>query len=304
MSDIAIEVEDASDIPQHHHHKHKHHHHYEKENTMNEPVNVFTSPAIGMAGLPAAGHDGFGLGGGLIGGLLLGSLLRNGGLGGGDAGVSGLNNLQGAIDTNAILSNLGDIKASVPLAEAQVQLALAGAQSDITGQQLQQTIALQNQGFNAQLATLSGFANTGDKIDALSAANAIGFGNVNTAIAQNGWAVTTAINNDGEKTRALISSIDRENLNRLITTQANEIVELRSERRRDEDRHGIEITMTNNQNQNQLQFQQQAQLMGQLVNGLVEVGQIARATNSNVIVGNSGATATGAQTASPTNVRA
>ncbi|AWD90216.1 hypothetical protein [Dickeya phage Sucellus] len=91
----------------------------------NEPINIFQQPTAG--GMDGAG---LGLGGGLIGGVLLGALLgRNGGLfGGGNDGVSGLNNLQGAIDTNAILSNLGDIKDAVPLAEAQVQLALAGVQ--------------------------------------------------------------------------------------------------------------------------------------------------------------------------------
>jgi hypothetical protein len=242
----------------------------------------------------------------LIGGVLLGALLgRNGGLfGGAGDGAGAAVALQSSVDTNAILQALGDIKASVPLAESQVQLALAGVNQDITSQSLQQTIALQGQGFAGQLANLTSFAQVGDKVDALSTLTAVGFGNVNTAIERNGWAITQAVNNDGEKTRALIQSIDKQNDSRLITAQANEIIELRAERNRDADRHGIEITMNNNQNQNQLQFQQQAQVLNTLAGALVEVGQIARATNSNVIVGNTGASTTGAQTASPTNVRA
>lgn len=244
-----------------------------------------------------SGDGGMGLGGGLIGGVLLGALLgRNGGLFGGNGGGEA-NGLQSSIDTNIILQSLGDIKAAVPLAEAQVQLALAGAQADITSQSLQQTIALQNQGFNAQLSTLSNFNSLGDKVDALAAANAL-------AIATNQFNCVQATMADGEKTRALISSIDKQNDNRLITAQANEIVELRAERNRDADRHGVEVTMINNQNQNQLQFQQQSQVLNTLAHVLADVSQVARATNSNVIVGNTGASTTGAQTASPTNVRA
>lgn len=252
------------------------------------------SPGLIM-GTGGAGDGGLGLGGGLIGGVLLGALLgRNGGLfgGGGEA-----NGLQSSIDTNVILQSLGDIKAAVPLAESQVQLALAGAQADITSQSLQQTIALQNQGFNAQLSTLSNFNQLGDKVDALAAANAL-------AIATNQFNCVQATMADGEKTRALISSIDKQNDNRLITAQANEIIELRAEQNRTSDRHGIEINMINNQNQNQMQFQQQQQVLNTLAHVLADVSQVARATNSNVIVGNTGASTTGAQTASPTNVRA
>ena len=257
-----------------------------EEMSAREDVNLVGMPGMGFGG----GHDGFGLGGGLMGGLLLGALLRNGGGGlfggnGEGGGLAGINNLQGAIDTNAIMSNLSDIKAAVPLSEAQVQLALAGVQSDITSQTLQQTIALQQQNFAGQLQASQGFSAT-------------------QALVMSGNAsVIDAVQNDGEKTRALIGQIDRENLNRIITTQASELAELRNESSRSNDRHGIEITMMNNQNQNQLQFQQQNNVLGQLAGALVEVGQVARATNQNLIVGNTGATTTGAQTSTPTNVR-
>jgi len=101
--------------------------------------NIMTDEKIVLGG----GGDNMGLGGGLIGGLVLGSLLRNGGLGGlgGGGNVEGVvtpsmltSALAGVTDTQqntTVLQTLGTIQASVPLAEAQVQLALAGAQSDI-----------------------------------------------------------------------------------------------------------------------------------------------------------------------------
>lgn len=206
-----------------------------------------------------------------------------------------MNNLQGAIDTNAILSNLGDIKASVPLTGSQIQLAIAGAQADITGQSMQQTIALQQQGFNGQLANLAGFASTKDAVDSLSTQVAIGQGVTNTNIERLGWQVTQAVQCDGDKTRALINSIERDNLLARNTALANEVIELRNEGRRRDDRHGVEVTMINNQNQNQLQFQQQAQILGTLTSALVDVSQIARATNQAINIGS------GIQAANPTN---
>jgi Predicted TIM-barrel enzyme len=271
-----------------------------------------------MPSLVATGNnDGFGMGGGLLGGLVLGSVLNRGfgnfgggyGYGngmpcGGYGGIDGLNNLQGAIDTNAILSNLADIKAAVPLAEGQMQLALAGAQSDITQQNQAQTLALTNQLFTGQLANVQGFANTKDAVDSLSTQVAIGQGVTNTNIERLGWQLATTVKDDGEKTRALITSNQIAELNRIAAERQDEIIELRNEGRRRDDRHGIEINMINNQNQNQLQFQQQQQLIGQLAHCVSDVSQIARATNQSLIIGNTGAVASGPQTANPTNVRA
>lgn len=241
--------------------------------------------------------DGMGLGGGLLGGVLLGALMgRNNGFFGGNGGDGfngSANSLQSSIDTNTILQSLGDLKAAVPLAEAQVQLALAGQSASITGEINSANVAnLQGQAaLNASM--LAQTMNIGSQIQ-----------DVGNQADRNLYQLSVAIANDGAQTRALIQSIDKQNDSRLITAQANEIIELRSERHRSDDRHGIEINMINNQNQNQLQFQQQAQVLNTLANALVEVGQLARATNSNVIVGNTGATQTGTQTANPTNVRA
>lgn len=236
-------------------------------------------------------NDGFGSGGlGLVALLaLLGGRGRGGLFGGdGDGAGIGVATLQSSIDTNSIMNQLSMIQAAVPLAESQVQLALAGVNSNLQSQGLQQTIALQQQGFQGQLATLAGFNSLGDKVDALSAATAL-------AIANNQFACVTATQVDGEKTRDLINSINNADLNRIITTQAAQLAELQNESNRANDRHGVEVTMINNQNQNQMQFQQQAQVLGTLTNGLAQALQSIHATNQAINIG------AGTQTANPTN---
>jgi len=256
--------------------------------------------------LLGAGRGGADSGGGLVMGLVLGSLLRNGGGGllGGDGAAGGVG-LQNSIDTNAILTQLGDIKASVPLSACETMAAVSNAQADITSQTLAQTIGL-NQNINdAKAAALAaananalqnsaGFAGVKDATDSLATQQAVGFGVINANIERTGWQLSREINADGDKTRALIQSIDKQNDSRLITAQANEIVELRASQARAEDRHGIEINMTNNQNQNQLQFQQQSQVLNTLSNGLVQALQSIQATNQAINIG-------GFQQANPTN---
>lgn len=248
------------------------------------------------------GNDGLGLGGGVLGGVLLGSMLgRNGGIFGGNGGDSAAVGLQSSIDTNTILQTLGDIKASVPLAEAQVQLALAGQAASLTDQIGTATLA----NLQGQSALGLGIANALSTAKDLAAAQTqtltAHIGAVGNAVDRNLYQMSMVVKDDGEKTRALITSNQIAELNRLAAERQDEILELRGEGRRRDDRQGIEISMINNQNQNQLQFQAQQQALIQLGHMLADVSQVARATNSNVIVGNTGLT-TGAQTANPTNV--
>lgn len=280
-------------------------------------TNIFKSGSdsgLGLAALAPAAiaamggrHDGgsSAIGAGAL-GFVAGAVLGGNGNGlFGNNRNGGADGLQSSIDTNSILTQIADVKAAVPLAEAQVQLALAGAQSDITSQTLQQTIGLTSQINDAKAAGVAaanqnslllttGFANTKDAVDALSTQTAVGFGAINANIERTGWQLSREISADGEKTRALISSIDRENLNRQLTIAENALAEERGNRGRDSDRHGIEINMINNQNQNQLQFQQQAQVLSTLSNGLVQALQSIHATNQAINIG-------GTQQANPTN---
>lgn len=264
-----------------------------------EHMNVMEIPAVigggnDNAALIAAlmgnrgGNDGagaMGLGGGLVGGVLLGALLgRNGGLFGGNGDGAGAVGLQSSIDTNTILQSLGDIKASVPLAEAQVQLALAGQSAQINGNINASTIA-----------NLEGQGSIRANISAQTQALTQQIAEVGNQADRNLFQISQTIMTDGEKTRALITSNTIAELNQRLTVAQQEALELRNEQRRAEDRHGIEITMTNTQNQNNLQFQQQAQVLNSLSNGLIDALQSIRATNQAINIG------TGTQTANPTN---
>lgn len=254
------------------------------------------------------GNDGLGMGGGLIGGLVLGSLLRNGGLGGfggdgrvGEGCVTPANlsaQLANVTDTQmntTVLQTLGDIKASVPLAEGQVQLALAGATGEIRSHigNVENTLTQGQFNINQNVsnAIASSLASQSViKETVLTSASANMQATLNTK-----FELAQVIQNDGEKTRALITSFENANTQRLLGERQDEINELRAEGRRRDDRQGIEISMVNNQNQNQMQFQAQQQTLNTLCNGLATALQNIQATNQAINIG------AGTQTANPTN---
>ncbi len=257
---------------------------------------------VSIIGVPTGGHGGYGYGdgfggGGILGAVLVAALLGNrGGFGfGGNAGfvgeVGGCHNRCATTDDVMDAQQLGilaDIRAAVPLSESQLQLALAQAQDAITTQTLEQTISLKDGQTAIQLAN----ANTLYQLSAqLSAGN---------------FALSNEIHEEGEKTRQLITNNQIMELNRLAAERQDEIIELRNERRRDTDRHGLEINMINNQNQNQLQFQAQAQAQAvffdQFRRDLFEVSQIAKATNAQFNIG-SGTLNAATQTANPINTK-
>lgn len=252
----------AKDAVVHHSHhvKHKHHHkhHMKKDKHMSgsDGVNIFASSPMGTgAGMGGYGgyHDGFG-GGGMLGGLLVGALLGRGGFGGlggfgGGFGPGFDGHHHGGhcerhcASTDEVLdiiemNKLGDIQAAIPLAEAQTQLALAGMQNNINNMTLEQTIALTQGQTAIQLAQANTLFQLSNQVNG-----------VNFNVERTGWQVSQAVCADGEKTRALIGAIDRENLNRQITVLANEVTELRHDGRRREGEEGIRINMQNTRSQ-------------------------------------------------------
>lgn len=292
----------------------------ELDMTPAETVNLFANPGMGYGNGVGAGA-GAGLGAGLLGGVLGGALLggrRGGLLGGEDGGVIGPNlvtnsDLQSALNgqtagqnTNVLLQTLGDIKAAIPLAEGQVQLALAGAQADINS-----NIAMSLQ------TAISGQANINQNINnaiasSLASQNVIkstvqdGNAAINLAIANTAYALNTSIRDDGDKTRALIISQNDAMLNRQLATAEAALLEQRAIGRSRE----VEVNVTQTVNQNQAQLQAQAQQQQQflitnnLLQAILSQAQVAQATNQSLIIGNSGAVVGGAQNANPTNVRA
>lgn len=291
--------------------------HHIKDLKMSETRNIFETGGAGM-GLGA------GLGGGLLGGILGGALLNNRGLLGrnGTGEIVTPMQLQTAtgsiIDSNqntAVLQSLGDIKGAVPLAEGQVQIALAGAVGEIRSHLgnventlVQGQTAINNNVSNAIAASLASQNNlnvniltqgsaTRELVNATSQANL-------SATKDSQFATQVAISNSTKEILAALNEQNTANLQRQLTVAENALLETRAEGRA----RGTEVnvTQTVNQNQMQLQAQQQQQQQLLLLNSIAGhlVGlQNAVATNSNMIIGNTGAVGTGTQTANPVNVR-
>lgn len=120
---------------------------------------------------------------------------------------------------------------------------------------------------------------------------------VDTNVDRQSTAIQIAIANDGEKTRALITANQIADLNQRLTVAQLENAENRAINREMLNSHNVTTTINTNQQQQQLQTQRQDFLLNTLVNGF---GQLAKATNSNVVVCSTGVGAS--QTANPTNV--
>jgi len=262
---------------------------------------------------PSGSGDGFLGGGGTLGGLLIGALLgnRNGLFGGGNNADGGfvtpamleasLARQSDSTNTNSILQGIGDIKAAVPLAEGQVQLALAGVQAELAGQ------------INAsQIALMQGQAGITANVTAASTANLVGQGDIKLQSANQAAAILAAIKesqyqlasttrDDGDKTRALVESINNTNLNRELAVAQGALVEQRAITRSREIE--VNVAQTVNQNQVQAQAQAQAQQQNQLIlNALQGLANQLNRSNQDIIA--IGSSLTGlAQTAANTNVR-
>lgn len=195
------------------------------------------------------GTDGlFGGGGGIIGGLLLGSLLRNGGgvFGSTGDGGSAVNQLT----LGQIQQTLGDIKASVPLAESQVQLALAGAQADINGNINTGNMVLNKAVSDAIAASLASQSAIKETILASSQAGI-------TATMAAKFELANLIRDDGDKTRALLITQNEATLQRQLAVAEAALAEQRAvSRSRD-----VEVNVTQMVNQQQSQAQQQQNVL-------------------------------------------
>ena len=277
--------------------------------------NIMTDEKIVLGG----GGDNMGLGGGLVGGLVLGSLLRNGGLG----GLGGGGNVEGAVtpsmltsalagvtDTQqntTVLQTLGTIQASVPLAEAQVQLALAGAQSDINRTVTSGQAAIigglgdVNKSISDSVAALLASQNNINmNVQTTSAATreaiaTYGVANLNaTKDSQN--AIQMSISGSTKEILAALNEQNVANLQRQLTVAETALLERNAVLRSRETE--INITNTNTataqQIQAQTQQQQQFQVLAQLaanMNNLANDIQAVRQTQSNInfgVQGNAG----------------
>ena len=249
---------------------------------------VLSPSGMVMAG-GGDGGLGFGSGGGLIGGLILGSLLRQGtgGLfgGGTDGGAAAAlrSPPEQAAANMALMQSIGAVDKSVAVSSAAMEAS-----------QATQSLGLTNQ-FNATTGSLATrLDGVKDAVNGNSVALMQQLNLVNTQVMQTANDTQTAVYNDGDKTRALITAQYEAALNRQLSDANAAVIALQTRFEGAERARGIEVTTTNNINQMQQQTQQQQQY-GQLYSALWSLAQNISATNSAINVG------TGTQTANPLN---
>ena len=233
------------------------------------------------------GGGGMGVGGGLIGGLILGSLLRNNGnlLGGdGAAGGAVLRSPPEQVQANmSIMQSLGAVDKAVAVGTAAME-----------GSQANQSAAITSQ-LNAATGSLATrIDSTREAVNANAMVLAQQLNTINTNLMTTANETQRAVYDDGDKTRALITSQYEAMLNRQLSDANAAVIALQNRFENAERSRGVEVTTTNNINQMQQQTQQQQQY-GQLYNAIWSLGQSIQATNQAINVG------TGTQTANPLN---
>lgn len=243
--------------------------------------------SITPAGMMMSGGDGLFGGGGLIGGLILGSLLRNNGnLFGGDgaAAAAALRNPPEQTTANmSLMQSIGAVDKAVAVSTAAMEASQAQQSASIVSQLNNQTSSLANRVDGVK-----------DTVNAGVMVLAQQLNGVEKSIMENRYELAKDITQDGDKTRALITSQYEATLNRQLSDANAQVIALQSKLDTGTVARGVEVTTTNNINQMQQQQQQQAQ-WGQLYNVLWGLAQQIRSNNEAINVGS------GTLTASPTN---
>lgn len=269
-----------------------------EENIMtgSEAINLFANP---MRGDNMGGALGGGLGAGLVGGILGTALLGRNGLnnGGFIDGATGAGALAATLRNPpeqdmanmSLMAAIGGVDKAVAVSTAAMEASQANQSAGIVGQLNSVT---------ASLATR--IDGTKEAVNANAMVLSQQLNGVNTNIMTNRYELAKEVNNDGDKTRALITQQYEMNLQRQLADANAAIIELRGDNRLSERTRGIEVTTTNNINQMQQQQQQQAQY-GQLANLIWGLQQSIRSTNEAINVGSGTLTANPANT--NTNIR-
>ena len=255
--------------------------------TGSEAINLFANP---MRGDNMGGALGGGLGAGLVGGLLSTALFgRNGlnnGLDGAGAGALAAtlrNPPEQDMANMSLMAAIGGVDKAVAVSTAAMEASQANQSAGIVGQLNSVT---------ASLATRIDATKEAVNTNAMVLSQQLN--GVNTNIMTNRYELAKEVNNDGDKTRALITQQYEMNLQRQLADANAAIIELRGDNRLSERTRGIEVTTTNNINQAQQQQQQQQQF-GHLAHLIYALGQNIANGNAAINVGS------GTQTSTPTN---
>ena len=253
---------------------------------------------LNPTGMMMSGGDGglgFGSGGGLIGGLILGTLLRNGngglfgGNGDGAALAAGRIPPEQSTANMQLMQSIGAVDKAVAVSTASMEASQAMQSASIVGQL--NSVA-------GNLATR--IDDTKQTVNAMAMVLAQQLNGLEKTTMENRYELSRDISNDGEKTRALVTSQYEAALNRQLSDANAAVIALQTRYEHAERARGIEVTTTNNINQMQQQQQQQAQY-GQLYGALWNLGQSIRDNNSAINVGSG--TQTSTNTPTNTNIR-
>lgn len=226
-------------------------------------------------------------GGGLIGGLILGSLLRNNGnLFGGDGAAGGavLRSPPEQVQANmSIMQTLGAIDKSVAVGTAAMEASQAAQSASIVNQ------------LNAQTGSLATrIDGTKEAVNANAVTLMQQLNQVNTNLMMTANETQKTVQEDGDKTRALLVQQYEATLNRQLTDANAAVIALQTKLDNSLATRGVEVTTTNNINQMQQQQQQQGQYH-HLANLIWGLGQQIRSNNEAINVGS------GTLTANPVN---
>lgn len=252
---------------------------------MEKPMAEVMTPNM-ILGAGSSGDGMFGTGGGLIGGLILGSLLRNNGNllgGGGDAGAVLRNPPEQNQANMDLMAGIGAVDKSVAVSTAAMEASQATQTLGITSQ------------LNSITQALAGRVDgVKDVVNANSVALMQGQNAIQQNIMENRYELSRDIQNDGDKTRALLVQQYEADLNRRLGDANAQIVALQTRAETSAAARGVEVNTTNNINQMQQQQQYQQQF-AQLGNYIALLAQQIRSNNEAINVGS------GTLTASPTN---
>jgi len=239
------------------------------------------------------GGGGMGVGGGLIGGLILGSLLRNNGnLFGQDGAAAGamLRSPPEQVQANmSLMQSIGAVDKAVAVNTAAMEASQANQTIGLTAQMNAQTGSLANRVDETKSAVNAGTMVLAQQLNT-----------INTNLLTTANETQRAVYDDGDKTRALITSQYEAALNRQLSDANAAVIALQNRFDNAERSRGVEVTTTNNINQMQQQTQQQQQY-SHLYNALWSLAQNIQSANSAINVGNGTLTANPANT--NTNIR-
>lgn len=283
----------------------------DKINFFNKGDSMDSIAAV-LPSILAAQKDGSGsVGAGAL-GFVAGTVLGNrGGLLNGNNGVDGgfvtpaqlttaLNGVTDTLQNTAILQGLSDTKSAIPLAEAQTQIAIAAAQSDIIAQaNLNQATNTAGQGaisrdIGASVASaLAGQNNINQNVTLQGQANL-------AATKEAQFASQIAVSNSTKEILAALNEQNTATLQRQLAVAEIALAESRAVAR--EQANVITITNTNTATataiSQQSQMQQQLQILAQLtatVNNLQGDIQQVKQSQSNINFGYQSGTSQGQQ---------